>query len=74
MLRVDLAILFDPQPRVPTKPNLKDQMILKSWGAIPIYYESLYGISTLNPFRVHFVLKEQTASARILCAHTPQEP
>ena len=33
-------------------------MTLKSRAPIPIYYESLYGICTLNPFRVHFVLKE----------------
>ena len=32
-------------------------MTLKSRGAIPLYYEFLYGIGTLNPFRVHFVLK-----------------
>ena len=36
---------------------LKDQMTLKSRGPIPIYYESRYGKWTLNPFRVHFVLK-----------------
>ena len=34
-------------------------MTLKSRGPIPIYYESLYGIWTLNPFRVHFVLKDE---------------
>ena len=32
-------------------------MTLESRGPIPIYYESLYGKRTLNPFRVHFVLK-----------------
>ena len=33
-------------------------MTLKSRGPIPLYYELLYGIRTLNPFRVHFVLKD----------------
>ena len=36
---------------------LKDQMTLKSRGPMPLYYESLYGIRTLNPFRVLFVLE-----------------
>ena len=35
----------------------KDDMTLKSRGPIPLYYESLYGKWTLNPFRVHFVPK-----------------
>ena len=36
---------------------LKDQMTLKSRGPIPLYYESLHGIRTLNPFGVLFVLQ-----------------
>ena len=36
---------------------LNDQLTLKSRGPIPIYYETRYGTMTLNPGRVHFVLK-----------------
>ena len=46
-------------------------MTLKSRGPIPLYYESLYGILTLKPFRVHFVLK-----AGLTCGgvKSPQAP
>ena len=36
---------------------LKDQMSLKSRDPIPLYYEALYGIWTLSPLRVNFVLE-----------------
>ena len=38
--------------------TLGDEKTLKSNGLIPLYYKSLYGLWTLNPFRVHFVFKD----------------
>ena len=39
--------------------TLGDEKTLKSNGLIPLYYKSLYGLWTLNPFRVHFVFKDR---------------
>ena len=40
-------------------PLLKEEMAIKSRGHISLYYESLYGLRTLNPFGVHFVFKAE---------------
>ena len=42
----------------------------KSRGSIPIYYESLYGKRTLNPFRFHFVLDERRRFGEHVTLHT----
>ena len=41
--------------------TLKDEMSLKSRGPVPLHYGSLYGIGTLNPLRVRFVLKDSSS-------------
>ena len=54
---------YGPSAKGASPAILRDEMTLESRGPVLLYYEFLYGIRTLNPFRVQFVLKDSTATA-----------